>query len=324
MLYPNPNAIAAPAVAGDPHTKKKRKPDSNAQPSDTPPAARPPRPTHAGSPRADITDTAAQTEQQDWRPLIGRILQELRETFGRTGSDLPMAVERFLCDLLSAILLRSYRAYSLEKLFGHGNSGPRGAVKDAIERDDQEMSFEAVTGFADQNGYRRIDNVRGNRSLNKLNSGREFFDCIWGNYHMPRTHWDTADFRNHYRRICRELNKPGPAGRMLTKFKRTLGYRFFQSQTVFSYPDLNNGTFASTGKSSSGGMPPRKVWYHQTPLSSEEVSIEAVQAAKRCNGNPAEDGEQWKPRRVPKEVQSITSWELVKSYCRMHRLHFAT
>ncbi|KAI7778059.1 hypothetical protein LA080_002634 [Diaporthe eres] len=248
-----------PALAGDPHTKKKRKQDSNAQPSDTPPAARPPRPIHAGNPRAEITDFAAQTEQQDWRQLIDRILQELMETFGGTGSDLPMAVERFLCDLLSAILLRSYRAYSLEKLFGHGNSGPQGAVKVAIERDNQEMSFEAVTEFADQNGYRRIENVKGNRSLNKLTSGREFFDCVWGDYDMSRTHWDTADFHKQYQRICREVNKPGPAGRMLAKFKRTLEYRFFQSQTVFSYPDGNNGTFASTGKSSDGGLPSRKL-----------------------------------------------------------------
>lgn len=271
-----------------------------------------------------MTDVTAQTEPRDPRHLISRILQELMETFSLAGSsDLPSAVETFLCELLSVLLLRSYRAYSLEKLFGQGNSGPQGAVKDAIEQDDQEMSFEAVTEFAAENGYRRIENVKGNRSLNKLTSGREFFDCVWGHGAMSRKHWDTADFRRQYHRICSELDKLGPAHKMCTKFKQTLEYRFFQSQTVFSYPDGNNGTFASTGKGSNGEEPPRKVWYHQTPLPSKKVLMEAVKEVKRCNENPA-DGEKQKPRRLPEEVQSITSWELVRSYCRMHRLHFAT
>lgn len=96
--------------------------------------------------------------------------------------------------MLSALLLRSYRAYSLEKMVGHGNSGPQGAVKDAIEQDKLEMSFEKVTALARQNGYRRIDNVRGNRASGSF-TGDQFFDWVWGDHPMSRKHWDTADFR---------------------------------------------------------------------------------------------------------------------------------
>lgn len=338
ILYPK--TTAAPPLAADPHTKKKPKRDSNAQPPDTPPPTQTPRPSHDhdplaptvnttganGNPRADITDVFDETEQQDWRHLIDRILQELRESFSLVGND--VAVEEFVCELLSVILLRSYRAYSLEKLFGQGNSGPQGAVKDAIEQDSLEMSFEAVADFARQNGYRRIENVRGNRAQHNLTS-KDFFPCIWGpDDPMSRKHWDTADFRQQYRRICDELGSTGPGGRIRAKLEETLEYRFFQSQTVFSYPDANNGVFASVGKSVNGEGPTRKVWYHQTPLTSEVVSTEAVEKVKRCNENPDEGlgrfPGSWKPMRLPKDIQKIRSWEDVKSYCRSHRLRFAT
>lgn len=240
------------------------------------------------NPRAGIAVATARAQQLSRISLIDQILQELRETFSLASGDIPFRVETFLCELLSAILLRSYRAYSLEKLFGHGNSGPQGAVKEAIEQDSQEMSFEAASEFAARNGYRRIENVRGNRAPNNR-TGVDFFDCVWGDTPMSRKHWDTAKFRQQYRRICDELDMPGPADRMLAKFKRTLEYRFFQSQTIFSYPSTN-GTFASVGvKGPDGGDPPRKVWYHQTPLPSEEVALDAVKKVMRWDENAAED-----------------------------------
>lgn len=118
---------------------------------------------------------------------------------------------------------------------------------------------------------------------------------------------------------------------MRVKFERTLKYRFFQSQTIFCYPDANNGTFASTGKNANGQGFFRKVWYHQPETSFalagdrlERVSGREVEDVKRCNGNPAQDGEKWKPRRLPENIQLITSWELVKKYCSRHpRLRFA-
>lgn len=343
ILYPK--TTAAPPLAADPHTKKKPKRDSNAQPPDTPPPTQTPRPSHDhdplaptvnttganGNSRADIADVSAQTEQQDWRHLIDRILQELRETLSSDGSKLKSAAETFLCELLSALLLRSYRAYSLEKMFGHGNSGPQGAVKDAIEQDKLEMSFEKVTAFALQNGYRRIENVRGNRASDSL-TGDQFFDWIWGDRPISRKHWDTADFRQQYRRICSELHGiHGEVGSMRVKFERTMKYRFFQSQTIFCYPDINNGVFASVGKSVNGEGPTRKVWYHQPETSFalagdrlERDFQNELKEVKRCNGNPAQDGEEWKPKRLPKNIQLITSWELVKKCCRMHpRLRFA-
>lgn len=250
-------------------------------------------------------------------------MQELRETFSLAGND--GAVEEFLCELLSVILLRSYRAYSLEKLFGQGNSGPRGPVKDAIDQDNREMSFKAVTEFTRENGYQRIETVRGNRASDSL-TGNQFFDWVWGDYPISRKHWDTADFRQQFRRICSELAGI-EVGSMRVKFERTLKYRFFQSQTVFPYPHVNNGTFASVGKSVNGEGPFRRVWYHQTPLP-EEVSTEALKEVMRCNENPVEDlvryyPESEKPKRLPEDIQSIRSWELVKSYCRTHRLRFA-
>lgn len=278
-----------------------------------------------------MPDARTASRPEDWDRLIDRILQELR---GPAGNHLPGAVQKFLCELLSAILLRSYRAYSLEKLFGQGNSGPRGAVKDAIEEDNQEMSFDAVTEFAARNGFRPIETVRGNRRKSGqpgVLTGEQFFDCIWGDQphaSMSRHHWDEAGFRQQYHRICEELNTlPGPARGMRQELEQTLAYRFFQSQTVFSYPDPNAGTFASTSKpANQGEQRPRKVWYHQTPLFSKEVSTEAVERVVRCNENPAtldNTPEYWKPRRLPEEVQSITSWEGVKSYCRKHELRFA-
>lgn len=274
-----------------------------------------------------MADVIAQVEQEDWHQLIDRILQELRETFTTAGSNLPSATETFLCDLLSAILLRSYRAYSLEKLFGQGNSGPRGAVKDAIEQDDLEMSFEAVDTFATRNGERHIENVKGNRASKDLTTGVQFFKCIWGDHPIiSRKHWDTADFRQQYRRICKELDIPGPAHSLRAKFKVALEYRFFQSQTIFCYPDINNGIFASTGKGSNVKGSYRKVWYHQTPLLSEKLPSEdilagAVKSVVRCNENPTEYyWEKLKPRRLPEHVQS---WELMENYCRTHRLPFA-
>lgn len=107
---------------------------------------------------------------------------------------------------------------------------------------------------------------------------------------------------------------------MRQKLEETLAYRFFQSKTVFSYPDPNNGTFTTTSKAA-GGERPRKVWYHQIRLSREEVSIEGVEMVERCNDDPIDCGEDWKPRRLPKIVQP---WELVISHCRKHRLHFTS
>lgn len=272
-----------------------------------------------------MTVATAQLEQGDWLGLLDHILQELKERFGPSGADASGATQTFLCEVLSAILLRYYRAYSLEKLFGEGNSGPKGAVKCAIEQDNQEMSFEALAAFAARHSYRPISTVKGNRAplgRPQILTGQQFFDCIWGNrpHGMSRKHWDTAVFRQQYQRIRNELDIPGPAQKMRQKLEETLAYRFFQSQTVFSYPDPNNGTFATTAKAA-GGERPRKVWYHQIRLPSEEVSIEGVEMVERCNDDPIEYGEDWKPRRLPKIAQS---WELVMSHCRKHRLRFTS
>ena len=271
-----------------------------------------------------MPDTPTASRPEDSDGLIDRILQELR---GPKGNKLPDAAQTFFRELLSAILLRSYRAYSLEKLFGHFNSEPLGVVKDAIEKDNLEMSFDAVSAFAARNGYRPIETVRGNRVKRGqpgIRTGEQFFDLIWGDQphgSMSRERWDQAVFRQQYHRISEELGKlPGPTRGMRQEFEQTLAYRFFQSQTVFSYPGTN-GTFASTSKpANQGGQRPRKVWYHQTPLLSEEVSIEALKRVVRCNENPAildDTPEYWKPRRpLPKEIRCITSWEGMKSYCR--------
>lgn len=263
-----------------------------------------------------------QLNEGDWLGLIDHILQELRERFGPSGVRLPGATMTFLCEALSAILLRFYRGYSMEKLCGKSNSRPNleGAVKDAIEQDNLEMSFEAVSAFADCHGHHPIENVRGNRAQ-KLVTGNQFFDCIWGDrpHEIPRTHWDTAVFRQQYHRIRNDLNIPGPVQQIRELLERTLKYRFFQSQTVFSYPDFSNGTLASTSNGA------RKVWYHQTQLPYEHVVIQEVERVKRCNENPRDNwrlpGEQWKPRRLPKIVQS---WELVILHCRAHGLHFTS
>lgn len=309
--------IAAPGSLHDFRTNKKPKP--NPRPALPPTVST----TSAnGQAREDMPGATTQLKEGDWRGLTNHILQELRERFGPSGGGLPGATETFLCEVLSAILLRLYRAYSMEKLFGEGNSGPKGAVKDAIEQDNQEMSFEALSAFADFHGRRPIGTVKGNRVPRKekepIFTGNQLFDCMWGDgrHWMTRTHWDTAAFREQYRRIRHELNTPGPAQRMRQKLQETLRYRFLQSQTVFSYPDPN-GTFASTAKLAHGERA-RRVWYHQTCLPREEVSMVESNKVKRCNNDPIEDGEGWKPVRLPKIVQS---WELVISHCKEHRLH---
>lgn len=271
-----------------------------------------------------MTVATARLEQGDWLGLLDRILQELKGSFGPSGATLSDTTQTFF-EALSAILLRFYRAYSLEKLFGEGNSGPKGAVKDAIEQDNQEMSFEALATFATRHSYRPISTLKGNRApLGRLKilTGTDFLDCIWGDrpHGMSREHWKTAVFRQQYQRIRNELDMPGPAQKMRQKLEETLAYRFFQSQTVFSYPDPNNGTFATTSKAA-GGERPRNVWYHQIRLPNEEASIEGVRRVERCNDDPIEYGEDWKPRRLPKILQS---WELVISHCRKHRLHFTS
>lgn len=165
--------IAAPGLRNDFRPKKKPKPG--------PQRALPPtvNATSAkGKAREGKPVATAQLEQGDWLGLLDHILQELKESFGPSGANLSGVTQTFLCEVLSAILLRFYRAYSLEKLFGEGNSGPKGAVKDAIEQDSQEMSFEALAAFAARHSYRPISTIKGNRAplgRPKILTGRDFF-----------------------------------------------------------------------------------------------------------------------------------------------------
>lgn len=314
MLYPD--IMAAPALQHDSRTRKKPRPD--------PQHALPPTINSRsanGSDREDTPVDPTQLEQGDWLGLTDQILEELKEKFGPLGGDLGSATKTFLCEVLAAILLRLYRAYSLEKLFGQGNSGPKGAVKDAIGEDNLEMSFQAVAAFADRYGYRPIETVRGNRAPS-TQSGTQFFDWIWGDrpHSMSRKRWDTAPFRQQYHRIRHELDMPGSARDMRQELEHILAYRFFQSQTVFSYPNPTHGTLGSTSKSDTGKIASR-VWYHQTRLTNEAISKREVEGVKRCNDNPIEFKERWTPKRLPESVQS---WELVISQCRQHQLYFTT
>lgn len=186
LLGPDSEVIAAPEIRNDFRPKKKPKP--------APQRALPPtvNTTSAkGKSREDMPVATAQLEQGEWLGLLDHILRELKERFGPSGADPSGVTQTFLCEVLSAILLRFYRAYSLEKLFGEGNSGPKGAVKDAIEQDNQEMSLEALAAFAARHSYRPISTLKGNRAplgRPKILTGRDFFDCIWGG---PST-WDVT------------------------------------------------------------------------------------------------------------------------------------
>lgn len=281
--------------------------------------------------REDTPVTPAQLEHGDWLGLTDHILQELKERFGPSGGDLGSTTKTFLCEVLSAILLRLYRGYSLEKLFARQNSGTKDAVKDAIEQDSDDLkvlSFEAVAAFANRHDCFPIETVRGNRAP-LTQSGKQFFDWIWGDRDIAAVHsgvmsrktWDTAPFRQQYYRIRHELDIPGPAQQMRQTLEETLKYRFFQSQTVFTYPDPTNGTFGSTTKSSQTGKIARRVWYHQTRLPNEAVSIGEVEGVRRCNENPFEYRKPWTPIRLPEYAQS---WELVILRCREYGLHFTT
>lgn len=319
MLYSE--TIAASGLQHDSRTKKKPKSGPQHAPTPTVNAK-----SAKGKAREDTTVAPIQLEKGDWLGLIDRILQVLKKRFlpyekaSYRDEVLPSHTQTFLCEVLSAILLRLYRAYSLEKLFGRGNFWSKDALKDAIEQDNLEMSFQALTRFADRHGYRHIETVRGNRATS-TQSGSQFFDWIWGSrpHEMSRKRWDTAPFRQQYYRIRDELERPEPARFMRAELEDTLRYRFLQSQTVFSYPD-GNGTFGSTIKLARGEIAQR-VWYHQTPLQDDPpVLLEGEWGVKdvvRCNINPNKVGEYEKPRRLPEYAQS---WEQVISQCRKQRL----
>lgn len=343
LLIPDPEMIEAPGLQHDSRTKKKTRPDpQHALPptvntTSAKGKAREELPSTInsesanGRAREDAPVTPTQLEQGDWLGLTDHILQELKERLGPSGGDLPGETKKILCEVLSSILLRLYREYSLEKLFARQNSGTKDAVKDAIEQDSDDLkvlSFEAVAAFAKRHDCLPIETVRGNRAPS-TQSGKQFFDWIWGtrdigaghSQMMSRKVWDTAPFRQQYHRIRHELDIPGPAQEMRQELEDTLKYRFFQSQTVFTYPDPTNGTFGSTTKSSQTGKIARRVWYHQTRLPNEAISREDLEGVKRCNDNPIEYKERWTPKRLPESVQS---WELAISQCREHQLNFTT